>query len=144
MHKSFTCDRIRELFVTSIEIFQLNQITHLFTCRNCTDGYLWRSIGKGVLYKTFDVKVQALLCLNFDVNRFVKYSFSYGTSHIIRKCLHSKFKRPYTEITWTISSCQISSNKQLTLQTFLKIQNLHWRSHNLKISSKCKRLKVHF
>ena len=40
---------------------------------------MWRSIGKGVLNKTIDVKVQALLCLNFDVNRFVKYSFSYGT-----------------------------------------------------------------
>ena len=40
------------------------------------------SIGKGVLNKTIDVKVQALLCLNFDVNRFVKYSFSYRTSHI--------------------------------------------------------------
>ena len=44
---------------------------------------MWRSIGKGVLNKTIDVKVQALLCLNFDVNRFVKYSFSYGTSHIV-------------------------------------------------------------
>ena len=45
---------------------------------------MWRSIGKGVLNKTIDVKVQALLCLNFDVNRFVKYSFSYGTSHMWR------------------------------------------------------------
>ena len=40
------------------------------------------SIGKGVLNKTIDVKVQAQKCLNFDVNRFVKYSFSYGTSQI--------------------------------------------------------------
>ena len=40
--------------------------------------YLWRSIGKGVLNKTIDVKVQAQKCLNFDVKRFVKYSFSYG------------------------------------------------------------------
>ena len=39
---------------------------------------MWRSIGKGVLSKTIDVKVQALLCLNFDVNRFGKYSFSHG------------------------------------------------------------------
>ena len=46
---------------------------------------MWRSIGKGVLNKTIDVKVQALLCLNFDVNRFVKYSFSYGTSHILKR-----------------------------------------------------------
>ena len=45
-------------------------------------SYMWRSIGKGVLNKTIDVKVQAQKCLNFDVNRFVKYSFSYGTSHI--------------------------------------------------------------
>ena len=43
---------------------------------------MWRSIGKGVLNKTIDVKVQAQKCLNFDVNRFVKYSFSYGTSHL--------------------------------------------------------------
>ena len=44
---------------------------------------MWRSIiGKGVLSKTIDVKVQAQKCLNFDVNRFGKYSFSYGTSHI--------------------------------------------------------------
>ena len=42
---------------------------------------MWRSIGKGVLNKTIDVKVQAQKCLNFDVKRFVKYSFSYGTSH---------------------------------------------------------------
>ena len=48
----------------------------------CHFSKLWRSIGKGVLYKTIDVKVQALLCLNFDVNRFVKYSFSYGTSQL--------------------------------------------------------------
>ena len=47
-----------------------------------TGEHMWRSIGKGVLNKTIDVKVQALLCLNFDVNRFVKYSFSYGTSHM--------------------------------------------------------------
>ena len=44
--------------------------------------YLWRSIGKGVLNKTIDVKVQALLCLNFDVNRFVKYSFSYWEAYV--------------------------------------------------------------
>ena len=44
---------------------------------------MWRSIGKGVLNKTIDVKVQAQKCLNFDVKRFVKYSFSYGTSHIL-------------------------------------------------------------
>ena len=35
-------------------------------------------LGKGVLNKTIDVKVQAQKCLNFDVKRFVKYSFSYG------------------------------------------------------------------
>ena len=37
---------------------------------------MWRSIGKGVLFKTFDVKVQV---------HFVpeKYSFSYRTSHMI-------------------------------------------------------------
>ena len=44
---------------------------------------MWRSMGKGVLNKTIDVKVQAQKCLNFDVKRFVKYSFSYGTSHIL-------------------------------------------------------------
>ena len=43
---------------------------------------MWRSIGKGVLNKTIDVKVQAQKCLNFDVNRFVKYSFSYRTSQM--------------------------------------------------------------
>ena len=43
---------------------------------------MWRSIGKGVLNKTIDVKVQAQKCLNFDVKRFVKYSFSYGTSQM--------------------------------------------------------------
>ena len=46
---------------------------------------MWRSIGKGVLNKTIDVKVQAQKCLNFDVNRFVKYSFSYGTSHNVHE-----------------------------------------------------------
>ena len=50
--------------------------------------HMWRSIGKGVLNKTIDVKVQAQKCLNFDVNRFVKYSFSYGTSHMITSLIY--------------------------------------------------------
>ena len=50
---------------------------------------MWRSMGKGVLYKTFDVKVQVHFVPELSrqtfwkVNRFVKYSFSYRTSHII-------------------------------------------------------------
>ena len=45
--------------------------------RNC-----WHSIGKGVLFKTFETKFMYILYLNFDVKRFEKYSFSYGISHI--------------------------------------------------------------
>ena len=43
------------------------------------DWIMWRSIGKGVLFKT-----SKLMYLNFDVKRFEKYSFSYKMSHMFK------------------------------------------------------------
>ena len=82
-------------------------------------SYMWRSIGKGVLYKTFDVKVQALLCLNFDVNRFVKYSFSYGTSHM--------FETSYTY-----------KNQTLLLSVSFRKGNNFLRTFNVKYQDRYK------
>ena len=62
---------------------------HFFRIFDVKVDYMWRSIGKGVLNKTIDVKVQAQKCLNFDVNRFVKYSFSYRTPRRFEKYFFS-------------------------------------------------------
>ena len=43
---------------------------------------MWHSIGKGVPFKTFDVKVQVQNVPDFDVKHFENYSFSYRTSQI--------------------------------------------------------------
>ena len=48
-----------------------------------TSGHhLWRSMGKGVLFKTFDVKVQVQ---NFDIKLFEKCSIFCGMSQLCRK-----------------------------------------------------------
>ena len=45
-------------------------------------------IGKGYNFsKEFDVEVQVILYLNFDVKRFEKYSISYRTSHFFTQDL---------------------------------------------------------